>query len=133
MAKIDPTTPSSHFCKLADSISRPHATLLVQLQTGHIPLAKYLHHIHKLPSPLCPICHTVEETVFHFIMRCPGYSHQHTALRLKLSRDAFTLSKLLSEPNTVPHLIQYVYATGRLHTTTSFGNLQADRAQATNP
>ncbi|KAF8584203.1 hypothetical protein K439DRAFT_1568048, partial [Ramaria rubella] len=31
------------------SIPRLHVTLLVQLRTGHVPLAKYLHRIHSFP------------------------------------------------------------------------------------
>ncbi|KAG2742523.1 hypothetical protein P692DRAFT_201795598 [Suillus brevipes Sb2] len=54
--EIDPSFPSKGFAKLAEKLPRCHASLLIQLRTGHIPLNKHLHRISKAPSPLCPSC-----------------------------------------------------------------------------
>ncbi|KAG2029191.1 hypothetical protein BDR03DRAFT_881577 [Suillus americanus] len=65
--EIDPSFPSNHFNKLADDYPRKHATLLIQLRTGHIPLNKHLHRISRSPSPTCPACEEREESVHHWI------------------------------------------------------------------
>jgi hypothetical protein len=44
------------YLDLADTLPRSHAVLLLQLRTGHIPLAKHLHQIRRADSPICPRC-----------------------------------------------------------------------------
>jgi len=56
MKAIDPTLPSSAFHKLTAELSRKQAALLIQLRSGHVPLAKHLHCIGKTESPVCPYC-----------------------------------------------------------------------------
>jgi len=56
MKAIDPTLPSSAFCKFTAELSRKQAALLIQLRSGHVSLAKHLHHIGKTESPVCPCC-----------------------------------------------------------------------------
>ena len=71
--RIDPSIPSSKFQALIQGLPRCHASLLMQLQSGHTPLNKHLHHIGSVDSPTCPACKEAQETVLHRLLLC-----QHT-------------------------------------------------------
>ena len=68
----DSTVRSKKYLKLVESIPGKHASILTQLRTGHIPLAKHLHRINRLDSPICPACRANSESVTHFILHCPA-------------------------------------------------------------
>jgi hypothetical protein len=70
MKKTDPTTPSHKYIDLITTLPRKLASILSQLRTGHTPLAKHLHRIGKMNSPICPACQQSEETVQHFMLHC---------------------------------------------------------------
>ena len=53
MALIDPDFSHNKFAKLTRNISRNQASILFQLQSGHVPLNTYLHRINKTDSPIC--------------------------------------------------------------------------------
>ena len=53
---IDPDFPFNKFQKISDKLSRPQASLLTQMWTGHIPLNSYLHHIKKSDTRRCKSC-----------------------------------------------------------------------------
>lgn len=64
MRRIDPTAPSKHFLKLTSNLPRRrHASILMQLRTGHLPLNHHLHQIGKLGAPTCTSCGEDGETV----------------------------------------------------------------------
>jgi len=42
---VDPTMPSNHYHKMADSLSHKHASHLIQLHTSHAPLNKHLYNM----------------------------------------------------------------------------------------
>ena len=73
LKKTDPTAVSTKYLKLIMDIPRKHASILMQLYTGHTPLAKHLHHIRKTDSPTCPACHQNEEMVEHLILHCTAH------------------------------------------------------------
>jgi hypothetical protein len=50
---IDPSMPSKHYQKMADSLPWKHASLLIQLHTGHMPLN--LFNMKLADSPICPV------------------------------------------------------------------------------
>ena len=54
--KIDDSLPSKHILKNISTLSRAQASLVTQLRTGHVPLNKHLHNIHKATSPISPCC-----------------------------------------------------------------------------
>lgn len=68
MHETDPTTPSSAFQLATQALTRKQTGLLMQLCMGHIPLQHYLYHINKAESPLCPLCLTKNETVYHYML-----------------------------------------------------------------
>lgn len=47
-----------------------HASLLIQLHTGHCSLNCYLYKIRKVETPICSACREVEETVAHYLLDC---------------------------------------------------------------
>ena len=55
MGSIDTSTPSKKSIRLVQNLSRKQALIIMQLQTGHIGLNKYLHHIKHLDTPNVPI------------------------------------------------------------------------------
>ncbi|KAJ7107435.1 hypothetical protein C8R44DRAFT_541926, partial [Mycena epipterygia] len=89
---------------------------LLQLRTGHIPLAKHLFRINKADSPICPCCGQANETVAHYLLHCSA----HADARCKLVRAGGLLTcalpKLLGVPSLYPHLFCYLARTGRFHT-----------------
>jgi ribonuclease HI len=81
LQRIDPSAPSHGFRKLIAQLPRKHASILIQLRTGHAPLNRYLHKIGKITSALCPACGKREETVHHFLFICYAHDHQCHILR----------------------------------------------------
>ena len=47
MKATDPVAPSSKYLKLIDDMPSKQVSLLTQPRTGHLPLAKHLHHINN--------------------------------------------------------------------------------------
>ncbi|KAJ7201171.1 hypothetical protein GGX14DRAFT_338206, partial [Mycena pura] len=89
---------------------------LLQLRTGHIPLAKHLHRIQKADSPICPNCHQADESVAHFLLHCPAYHTARNTMHHAAGPNAFVVSKLLSSPKLLPHLFRFLGRTGCFHT-----------------
>ncbi|KAJ7159412.1 hypothetical protein C8R46DRAFT_831567, partial [Mycena filopes] len=70
----------------------------------------------KAESPLCPCCRQFEETVEHYILRCPAHADARRELVRAGGPRTRVLTKLLSSPELYPHLFQYLSRTGRFHT-----------------
>jgi hypothetical protein len=103
------------YINLANHLPRSLAVLLLQLHTGHIPLAKHLHRINKADSPICPCCRQADETVVHYLLCCSAHHDARQELSRKGGRPATVLSKLLGSPELYPPLFQFVARTGRFH------------------
>ncbi|KAJ7042940.1 hypothetical protein C8F04DRAFT_944955, partial [Mycena alexandri] len=88
---------------------------LLQLRTGHIPLAKHLHRIQKADSPICPCCRQADETVMHYLLRCPAHADARRELVRAGGSQARVLAKLLGLPKLLPHLFRFLGRTGRFH------------------
>ncbi|GBE89552.1 RNA-directed DNA polymerase from mobile element jockey [Sparassis crispa] len=115
-SRIDPSLPSPKFEKLVADLPRRHASLLIQLRTGHAPLNVHLHRIKCSPTKLCPACNGRPESVQHFLLSCPSYRRQRDVLTQELGRPARSLAKLLTSPRAVKPLFRYIHATGRFST-----------------
>ncbi|KAJ7501420.1 hypothetical protein B0H11DRAFT_2373680 [Mycena galericulata] len=102
------------FRKLTTSLPRKHASLLFQLRSHHIPLARHLHRLKKSPSPTCPCCDMCDETVDHYLHSCPA--HEEARRLLHATSPLARYSKhLLSDPKLLPDLFLYVQRTRRFH------------------
>lgn len=115
--RIDPNLLHRSFLKLTANFPKRLTSLYIALRTQHIPLRRYLHRIGKAPSPSCPHCPNVDETVPHYLLDCPHYRRERHALLLALGRDATSLSFLLSDSSATPHLVRFINSTNRLSKT----------------
>ena len=62
-------------------LNRRQSVVLAQLRAGHCSLlAEYQHRIGRSDSPMCPRCGEEEETVLHWLTKCPA----GLAARLKI-------------------------------------------------
>ncbi|KAG1858630.1 hypothetical protein C8R48DRAFT_539416, partial [Suillus tomentosus] len=93
----------------------------LQLRTGHVPLNKHLHHIAKLPSPICSSCHQKEESVHHYILECPAFIRPRNILRKSLGTRNLTLKELFNDRKAIRKLLTFVAQTKRFQTT--FGDV----------
>lgn len=82
LAKIDNSTPSAHLLRLISNtnISCKLASLITQTLTEHILLNAYLKRFKLVNSARCPACGNHSETVRHFLLHCPSYTHKRWAL-----------------------------------------------------
>jgi ribonuclease HI len=111
--KIDQTMPSVAFARLVAGMARRQAALLVQIRTGHVALNKHLFKIGKADSPTCAACRGADETVHHFLFRCPAYRTQREGLKQTLRRGATAVNTLLAKPKAMKGLFKYIQGTGR--------------------
>jgi hypothetical protein len=109
--EIDPSMPSAAFSKLTSDMPRRHASILVQLRTGHVGLNKHLHKIGKAESPLCPACQKTIQTDHHFLFRCPAYDGQRRKMERELKRGAKSMKTMLGGHKMMKHLFRYIHDT----------------------
>ncbi|KZV89061.1 hypothetical protein EXIGLDRAFT_722000 [Exidia glandulosa HHB12029] len=90
---------------------------LVQLRIGHAPLNKHLNRINCTESAACDACSAPSESVRHFVLECPAYAEQRWSMRLRLRRDAQSLSKLLYTEPGLNAIAKFITTTGRFRNT----------------
>ncbi|KAI0037509.1 hypothetical protein FA95DRAFT_1459414, partial [Auriscalpium vulgare] len=87
---------------------------LMQLRTKFIPLRHHLHKIGRADTPKCLECgETSDETVWHFLFECSGYTIARERLAQAVGPDKMQISNLLSKPASFPHLFRYIQETKR--------------------
>jgi len=96
-------TPSNKYLKLITQLPRKFASIQSQLRTGHAPLAKHLHCIRKLDSPICPTCQQAEETIQHFMLHCPAHNAAKQTLQNNTGGRNINITKLLTMPKHYAH------------------------------
>jgi hypothetical protein len=101
---------------MADHLPHSLAMLLLQLRTGHIPLARHLHKIKKADLPLCPCCRLADKTVEHYLIHCPAHRDARRELVRAGGLQTQILTKLLGSPKLIPHLFRFLGCTSRFHT-----------------
>jgi ribonuclease HI len=125
---IDSSAPSKKYLRLIKNIDHRQASILCQLRTGHIGLNQHLFRIRRSEMPSCPHCQGITvETVKHFLLDCPQYARKCHELRVKLRRNADSLSFLLSDPTATLPLLKFVHTTG--HFKSFFSKDASDRIQ----
>ena len=115
MKITDPTAPSNNFLKLTVKLPRKLTSILAQLWTGHAPLAKHLHRIKKVDSPMCPACLQGPETVQHFMLYCPAHQAARQILRNRTGGRAIKLAELFTSAKSLRALFCFIADTGRFH------------------
>lgn len=112
--KLDRSFDPKKYRIAAASLPRRHASLLIQLRSGHIGLNAHLHRIGKRDSPRCTRCAAgSRETVEHFLMFCPEFWWARKRLREEAGHKARNISWLLSSSQALPFLFRYIARTGR--------------------
>ena len=109
-----PDLPRQNYFMAIAKLSRKHTSIITQLVTGHIPLAKHLHRINKADSPICPCCHEHEETVSHFILHCPTHRTARATLFEGTSHAERNLPQLLSTDKARSRLLNFIAHTTHL-------------------
>ena len=91
----------------------------MQIQTGHIPLNKYLRRINKADLDNCTECidiqgaHRSAETINHFIFECPAHIQARQELVIKIGRSHFQIAKIMKVTDHIKALVTYINCTGR--------------------
>ena len=73
----------------------------------------HLYRIGKVPSPVCPMCHKVDETVSYYLVTCMAFATQRGRMERDLRRAAKSASMLLMNPKAFPSLFKYIHKTRR--------------------
>ena len=115
LCRLDPAMPSNKFAALINNLPRRHASVLIQLRTGHIPLNHHLARIKKIDSPACPGCGARFETVLHYLLICPAYRPPRRLLEQKVGRRRMKIEHLLTNEKSLPHLFRFLNSTKRLN------------------
>jgi ribonuclease HI len=116
-SRIDPSMPSNNFMQEIKDLPRLHSSILLQLRTGHAPLNYFLHKIGQADSPTCLKCRHEDETVIHYLVRCPFYDHFRLRFFYPLGRGASQLPFLLTDKKAMKQVVKFALATKRfLHT-----------------
>ncbi|MPC66405.1 hypothetical protein E2C01_060552 [Portunus trituberculatus] len=63
---------------------------ITRLRLGHTTLNAHLHRLRLFTDLFCLWCRTTPEAMEHFLLKCPRFHSQHTALRSWLSALAIT-------------------------------------------
>ena len=112
LVAIDANTPSAFFLQSISKadLSCRSASMITQLITAHIPLNSYLKRINKVDSVRSPSCRATNETVWHFLLACPGYAHEQWALeaRLKEKHKHLTYNNILGNADFFVPLANYI-------------------------
>jgi len=115
--RTDKSTPSSKFLKLISNpkLSRSTASTIVQFRLTHILLNKYLKRIRMVDSTRCPACREDEESIEHFLLRCPSYAYERWTLtqHARKKRKALTLETILGDPEFILPLAAFTRVSGR--------------------
>lgn len=116
-SEIDRSTPSSRFLNTISNpkLSREAASRIAQLRLKHAPLNGFLKRIQKVDSARCPACGDEEESIEHFLLKCPSYAHERWPLTQHARKKGRNLSlkTLLGDPQLTLPLAAYIHATGR--------------------
>lgn len=109
---IDSTEPGTKFANILSNLTRPAASLIVQLRTRHIALNGFLARIKAVDSPLCQRCQE-PESIPHFLFRCRRYTLERLTLRTTVNHTRFDMAAVLGNPKAFPHLYQFLIDTDR--------------------
>jgi hypothetical protein len=78
--RLDKALPGKHTRTLYDALKRRESDILVQLRTGMARVNRYLQRIGAAETDTCD-CGQEEETVDHFLFRCPRWDKQQEHMR----------------------------------------------------
>jgi ribonuclease HI len=104
--------PAAYF-GLTQGLNRSRVSLWIRLVTGHVQLNAHLQRIGAVPSGICGQCGREQETVAHFILRCPKYADIRYEHLGSWGRDFLCLNHLFFTKDALHVLFRYIKASGR--------------------
>jgi ribonuclease HI len=117
---VDDNFPFDAFRRRQYNLKRGHASLLVQVRTGHIPLNQYLHRIRKSDTKLCQSCQVVPgeerpvESVNHFLFECNKYADLRQTLARRIGQDNLNMYDVMQDIKKMKLLANFIVKTDRL-------------------
>lgn len=94
MRQMDSALPGKHVLMLYNNLQKHEAQALAQLRTGHCGLNAFLTKINKKDNSQCD-CGEGEETVHHFLLRCPKHNRHRAVLAEQLKQSYGNLSHMV--------------------------------------
>lgn len=112
---IDSSLPSCRFLKLISNLkmSRADMSEIFQICSGHVPLNVYLHQFKRKESAQCLACGAQKETLQHFLLECPAYTHERRKLKQKKGELEAKFAELIISKKRTTALAHYIQATRR--------------------
>jgi len=90
--------------------NRNNYRIAIQLITGQAGLNYHLYKIHQTITKKCPKCELEDETVEHFLCRCPCYA----MIRFEVFEEFYsTMNRIFGNYN-IQQIVKYANKTGRL-------------------
>jgi len=110
---IDKAFPFNKFQLISSKLSRSQSSLLIQIQTGHIPLNSYLYRIKKSGTRQCDACWganqlTITETVVYYLFECQAYATERYDMDRALGRHSRDLQGILVSLDRIKELLKFV-------------------------
>jgi ribonuclease HI len=107
--------PTKKTLEYWSDLRKATASILMQLRTGRIGLAAYLHRINRRDSARCS-CDLGNETVSHILLECPLLQDERNWMRNALSERgvALRLDELLTRPEARAVVPEFMIRTGLL-------------------
>jgi ribonuclease HI len=90
--------------------NRNNYRIAIQLISGQAGLNYHLYKIHQTNTKTCPKCELEDETVEHFLGRCPFYA----ATRFEVFEEYYSTMTRIFEKHTIQQIVMYANKTGRL-------------------
>jgi hypothetical protein len=119
MERMDDNFPFDSYRKRQYGLSRTHASLLLQVRSGHLPLNPYLHRIGKSETKRCLSCSDAQggnapaESTKHFIYDCRAYATQREKMIKDIGATNLAIKDIMLEPKRMRALAWYMVATRR--------------------
>ena len=117
--RVDKMFPFDGYRKRQYGLPRHHASLLMQVRSGHLPLNEYLHRINKAESKKCQACRiepgdeTPTENIKHFVYDCDAYTDQRNIFFRSVGASNIAMEDIMLKTKRMKALAQYMIQTGR--------------------
>ncbi|KAF8152318.1 hypothetical protein B0H34DRAFT_821249 [Crassisporium funariophilum] len=126
---VDPKFPFKKHRQMVTLLTRAQSSLLVQIQTRHIPLNGYLHRLQKADHARCKGCWnrskiTIKEMVHHYLFECPEHRVARSKMESTLGREAMDLQHILQCRQKIGTLLKFIGESKRLQI--SFGDVSTN-------
>jgi hypothetical protein len=116
---IDDSFPFNGYRKRQNKLPRAHASILLQVRSGHLPLNRYLYRIKKSDTKRCQACRlnpddeTPTEDIKHFLYDCDAYAQQRRFFIRAIGSANLPLKDIMSTTKGMKELAKYITRTGR--------------------